>query len=227
MTAVAISCGRDAPPIVRLVAGALRRAAGRRSSAWIIRCMRGICVLESEKDSQHLSITFAKGAVHVKSGISKPAKLHITINWGKYAEPDYKPQMKGAWLHPLFTLGLLRLLAPSASGWEEAAERFWAVASKVPFTPSKLEVNCPSQSRRLTFGEGETAVLVEGEATQLNRLFNGEVLLLDAMMNSKLKARGTLQHLSGLSGVGVSLLMGKADKQAPKKEKEKGDESGE
>ena len=210
---ISINTEQHAPPIVHQVAGTLRQAVNRHGASLLIRLAKGACVLESTEDPQHLSLHFARGKVQVNSGISKPASLIVKINWLKIDEPGYRPRVKGAWRHPLLALCLLAVLRPRflhqrQGDWIHAAERFWAVASRIDYGPDQMVVHCPEESRTITLGEGAASVLIESSPAALNQLFNGQMVLLLGLFHRKLKAKGSLQHLTALSDAGLSLLLG-------------------
>ena len=74
--------------------------------------------------------------------------------------------------------------------------------------PTTLLVVCTDDGARLVLGDGEPEYELHGSARALNSVFTGGSVLGEDLLNGKLYAVGSLQHLAELTGRSIAWMFG-------------------
>jgi hypothetical protein len=207
---VTITVEADPPPIVRIMATTLRRAASDPKLAATLGKLRGVAVFKSAGDPQAVTMRFDRGSVHVERGVATDAGVVIEADLATLNEPDPpKPKVRGAGRHLLFALGLAKVIDPPKPRWQDAVAPFWAFAGSGPGMPSSLLVVDTDTGERLTVGDttGPPDVELHGPTTRLQTALSGNSVLGEDVLGGKLRMVGRLQHLAVLTGRSLDYLM--------------------
>jgi hypothetical protein len=204
---VIIETAPDSPPIVLGTAARLKRSAADPSRARRMQKMNGVAVLKSSTDPQAVTIRFRQGTITLHSGVAPDADLVITLD---LADPDVKPKVKGAALHPIFALAAAKVLEPPVRTWQEEAAAFWAFGGDFPRMPRSLLIRCTDDGAelRLGYGDGPPDFEVEGTAPRLRSVFSGDSIITEDWLAGKIKGVGTTEHASVITGRSIAWAMG-------------------
>jgi hypothetical protein len=201
----------DATPFVRIIAATLRSSAEHADAARKAERLRGVFALRSEKDPQALTMRFDRGRVEVTRGVASDAQVVATVDLDNMSGPDAaKSKVQGALLHPRFALGVSKLLEPKARAWQEHAHEFWAFAGARPGMPERLRVVCLDDGAFLDLGvdaEPASKYEVHGSEHALSSIFSGNSVLGQDLIEGKVYAVGSLQHVSVLTGAALDWMM--------------------
>jgi hypothetical protein len=201
----------DATPLVRIIAATLRSSASQADAARKAERLRGVFALRSAKDPQAVTMRFDRGRVEVTRGVAADAQVVATVDLDNMNGPDAaKPQVQGAILHPLFALGVSKLLEPKPRPWTEHAQAFWVFASERHGMPAQLRVVCLDDGATLDLGapsESTSHYEIHGAAPALVSTFSGASVFGQDLLDGKLYAIGTLQHASVLTGAFLEWMM--------------------
>ncbi len=108
----------DAPPFARGVGTIVKRAAAHPRVAKRLARMKGVLGLQSSSDLQKATVWFDRGRIRLAGGLADDAGVVITLDPN---DAEAKPKIKGAARHPLFALGLAKVLEPPTGTWQEEA----------------------------------------------------------------------------------------------------------
>jgi hypothetical protein len=198
-------------PIVLIFKKMLENALSNRDHAQTARAIDGSFSLVSSTDPQSLTITVDGSTIRLKHGVSKQSKIIIRLDFARMSEPGYKPRITGLFKHPLFAYKVGKFLSFPPSNWADNAKRFWEVAGSVKGMPDAIKLTSTNEGRELTLGEGENVVEILGSSTSLSDLFSGSSVLINELLQGNLQMRGTLKHMTVLSGVTLQSMMGGLD----------------
>jgi hypothetical protein len=200
-----VTRGRDAPPIVRILAASLRRAAARPDVAKQLSRLRGRVALRSTVGPQAATIEFSGDAVHVTHGVARDADLVIAGDIDTMGRPGApKPKVTGVVRHPRLALGVGKVLdAPPLGGWRAAVDEFWSWAHDEPGRPQQLLTVCTDvgEGDHLVGQPGGSCVEVHGPAWALLAVFTGGDHLGAAVLEGRLQAVADFPTLSRFVGV--------------------------
>jgi hypothetical protein len=200
----------DAPPIVRILGGTLRRAAAQPKLARTMDRMTGRVALRSTVDPQAATIAFDRGNVRVTHGVDPNADVVISADLNTMGQPGAaKPKVKGAARHLGLALRISKVLEPpTPGGWAGAAQDFWVRAADQPGTPDQLRVVCTDDGEQRMFGrDGGTIVEMHGPAWCLLNLFTGGDHLGAAILEHRVQTVADFPVLSAFVGVITRLML--------------------
>ncbi|HEV2369705.1 MAG TPA: hypothetical protein VGR90_07505, partial [Acidimicrobiales bacterium] len=162
-------------------------------------------------DRQSVTVRFDRGRVQLTRGVAPDAGLVITLDFDNMSGPGApKPQVKGAMRHPLLGLSVARVLEPPTGTWQEEAARFWSFASSEPRMPGSMLVVCTDEGGQLRLGaaDGPPAYELHGPASALVSVFSGQTIAGQEFLAGKLKAVGSFEHASVLTGRSIGWVLG-------------------
>jgi len=199
----------DAPPIVRMLATTLRRAAADPKLAATMTKMHGVAALKSTNDAQAVTLRFARGTVDLERGVAPDATVVIEADLATMNDPTPpKPKISGAARHPQFALALGKVLDPPKGTWQDAAREFWVFASPHPGMPQALEIVNTETGERLLLGGGEPRCELHGNSHWLTVVLTGNSVFGEDLLAGKLAFVGTLQHVAVLTGRSIAYALG-------------------
>lgn len=204
----------DSPtPLVRLLAGALRRSAAAAPDA--LARMNGVAAVCSAHDPQAATLRFGDGRVHLEHGRADDADVVITLDLALDGLPDApKPKVKGAAAHPRFALALGKMLEPPEPEWRPAADEFFRLIGTRPYVPPAIEFVDTTSGSRHTVGHaspGEPVYEIHGPADRIVKLCLGGAFLLEEMEAGRMTARGSMAGGVSITGAGLALGLGQID----------------
>ena len=206
---VQITLEDDPTPLVRILGATLRRSARNPALESKLRSMHGVVALKSSVDPQAATIRFDKGRLSLEHGVAADSGVVIEVDLTKMNEPDApKPKVKGAAKHLKLALDAGKVLDPPAGAWQDEAIAFWEFARNHPRMPARLDVVCTDDGARMVLGGGEPHYELYGSARALNSVFTGGSVLGEDLLNGKLCAVGSLQHLAELTGRSIAWMFG-------------------
>jgi len=198
----------DPVPIVLMFKTMLEHALSNRNHAEVAGSVQGSFSLVSTTDPQSLTIGIDDNVISIQRGVSRHSKITIHLDFTKIAEPGYKPKLTGMFKHPLFAYKVGKLLTFPPSNWADDAKRFWDAAKSIKGMPGAMKLISTNEGRELMLGEGEDLVEIIGSSLSLASLFSGSSVLINDLMQGKLQMRGTLKHMTVLSGVTLQSMVG-------------------
>ncbi len=200
-----ISTEADPPPIVRIMATTLRRAAREPKLAATMQKMQGIAALKSSTDPQAATIRFKRGAVAIERGVADDVDVVIEADLATMNDPrPPKPKVSGAARHPQFALALAKVLDPPKGSWSDAARAFWTFAATHPEMPAALEIVNSDDGERLLLGAGEPRVELHGSGHWLTVVLSGNSVLGEDILAGKLQFVGALQFVAVMTGRSIA-----------------------
>jgi hypothetical protein len=206
---VEIALEDDPTPIVRILGATLRRSARNPALESKLRSMKGVVALKSSVDPQAVTMRFDKGKIHLERGVAADTGVLIEVDINKMNEPDApKPKVKGAGKHLMLALAAGKVLDPPPGPWQDEARAFWDFVHAYPRTPAAMLVVCTDDGAQLLLGESPPEYELHGSARALNSVFTGNSVLGDDLLNGKLEAVGSLQHLAELTGRSIAWMFG-------------------
>jgi hypothetical protein len=208
---VHIALEDDPTPLVLIIGATLRRSARNPALESKLRGMQGVVALKSSVDPQAVTMRFDKGRVALERGVAADSGIVIEADLTKMSEPNApKPKVKGAAKHLKLALAVSKVIDPPPGTWQEEARAFWEFAHAHPRMPRALLVVCTDDDARgrLVLGEGEPEYELHGSARALNSVFTGGSVLGEDLLNGKLYAVGSLQHLAELTGRSIAWMFG-------------------
>jgi hypothetical protein len=202
----------DATPLVMIIGTTLRRAVGNPALDRKAKRLRGVFALKSAKDPQAVTMRFRNGRVELARGVSADAQVIVTVDLDNMNGPDApKLKLEGARRHPLFALGVGKLLEAPSRPWAEYAHEFWAFAGSGPDMPELLHVVCLDDGATLDLGAehspGQTYE-IHGTALVLTSIFSGSSVFGQDLLGGKVFAIGSTRHASILTGRLLDWAMG-------------------
>ena len=207
--AVQIRLEEDPTPLVRILGATLRRSLRDPALESKMKGMRGVVALKSSVDPQAATIRFDKGKVALERGVAADTGVVIEADLTKMNEPNApKPKVKGAAKHLKFALAVSKVIDPKPGEWQDEAHMFWGFAHAHPRMPATLLVVCTDDGSRLVLGNGEPEYELHGSARALNSVFTGSSVLGEDLLDGKLCAVGSLQHLAELTGRSIAWMLG-------------------
>ena len=162
-----------------------------------IQGLKAVFSIRSSKDHQAVTFRIDEEAVHLSPGVAPDAAIVITMDFDR---PEDKPRISNLWRHPLLSLPL--------PNWADSAKRFWSASRDLPHMPARLIITCSDEQRSLSFGEGEPRVELIATAKVLEQLLVGNTLLVQELISGKVRIRGKLQHMAGLTQACQKLMLG-------------------
>jgi hypothetical protein len=204
-----VSLEEDAPPLTRGLARDLRRRLEDPDFAALTGACRGVAVVRSAATPQAVTFRLADGAVAVTHGAASDADVTLTV---ELDDAQAEPEIEAGEAHSELRDWLLRLLDAPHPPWPEAAERFWATASKLPGAPAGLRIVDLDSGEERRFGEnGSRAYEIHGSAELLVRVLTAQELLIEAAHRGRVFVLGSMPELSVLTGAGFALAFGDDD----------------
>jgi hypothetical protein len=198
----------DPPPIVRIVATTLRRAAADAKLAAVLEKMHGVAALKSASDPQAATMRFDRGVILVERGVAADVGVVIEADFATMNDPTPpKPKVTGAARHLQFALALGKVLDPPKGNWRDAGHHFWEFAGTRPGMPAALEVVNTDNGERILLGGGEPRAELHGSAHWLTVALSGNSLIGEDIVAGKLRFVGTLAHLATLTGHSIDLML--------------------
>ncbi len=191
----------DPTPVVLILATTLRRAEQSPKLAAMMQKAKGNVALRSTVDPQAATIRFQRGRVLVERGVAADVHVTIATDLNRMADEDApKPQVSGALTHLRLALTASKVLEPPLGTWQQEATRFWASASTQAGMPSGLRVVCRDDGAELILGTEPAEFEIHGSAPRLTAVFSGGSVFGEDVLNGKLYAVGSLQHLAEITG---------------------------
>jgi hypothetical protein len=203
----------DATPLVRIIAKTLRDSTADAGDAHKAERLRGVFALRSEKDPQAVTMRFERGRVTLHRGVAPDAQVVVTADLDNMSGPDAaKPKVQGALRHPLFALGVSKLLEPKPRPWTEHAHAFWAFARERPGMPEQLRVVCIDDGSSVDLGnttstDADACYEIHGSAPALVSIFSGGSVFGQDLLDGKVYAIGSLRHTSIVTGGFLDWMM--------------------
>ncbi|MBT4159692.1 MAG: hypothetical protein HOC70_14055 [Gammaproteobacteria bacterium] len=195
----------DAPPLVRVFANRFRLSLQRPQSQDLVSSLETVFSLKSTKNAQAVTITVSKGKLELTHGVAPNSDIVVSMD---FDNPKASTHMSGQWRHPFAAYRVGKLLSLPLPNWADSAKRFWAMTCNEPNVPAKVTITCTDEDRSLSFGEGETATEIIGRSAVLEDVLAGNTLMLHLVIGGKLRYRGTMEHLAGLSQAGQKIMLG-------------------
>jgi hypothetical protein len=206
---VQIALEDDPTPLVRIVGAMLQRSARNPALQSKLQAMRGVVALKSSVDPQAVTIRFDKGRVTLEHGVASDSGVVIEADLLRMNEPNApKPKVRGVPRHPMLALAVSKVLDPPAGSWQDEARAFWEFSRDHPRMPRTMLVVCTDDGSRLTLGDGTPEYELHGSAPALMSVFSGGSVLGDDLLNGKLYAVGSLQHMAELTGRSIAWMFG-------------------
>jgi hypothetical protein len=204
---IALSVEDDPPPVVRAIVRDLAACLEDRSFADATRRAAGVVGIRSASTPQAVTLRIADGAISIAHGTAEDAEVTATAELS--GGEDAHPRIEGSGKRPELAEWLSRLLEPPAPRWPEAAERFWAVLSRMRGAPDGLLVVDLDGGDRRRFGsEAGSACEIQGSPDGLLSVLTGRVSLMEAAFEGTVYVRGRFPDLSVLSGAGFRIRYG-------------------
>ena len=213
MSAPVIVVDDEAPPVVRGVGTTLKRAAAHPGLARRLARMKGVLALRSSVDPQQVTVRFRRGLIDLAPGVARDADVVITVDFNNLTGPDAaKPKVEGALRHPMFALGVAKVLEPPSAPWPDEAAAFWDFAKDFPRVPRSLRVVCTDDGTESWYGEppagGRAEYEIHGTAAALVSVFSGTTILGEDYLNGRICAVGSFEHGSVLTGRSIAWALG-------------------
>jgi hypothetical protein len=213
-----ITTDGDGPPIVRILAQTLRRAAAQPKLAKRMDTLNGRVALRSTTDPQAATIHFQRGIITVSTGVDPATDVVISADLNTMGHPGApKPKVKGALTHLRLALGAGTVLDPPVpGGWDGAAERFWLWADGRRGRPDALRIVCTDDGRERWFGDPAAAGAhgsrceLHAPAVTLVNIFTGGDHLGAALIEGRVQALGTFPVITELVGLATTNMFGDA-----------------
>ena len=204
---VAITTEDDPTPLVLILANTVRRSAAANPGQ--LAKLRGVAAVRSVKDPQAVTLRFDKGDVHLEHGVAADVGVTIGLDFDLDGLPEAPaPKVTGAARHPLFALGLAKVLEPPMPTLEEAATEFWAAAHAMHGMPSGLLVRATDADASVTLGD-ETTERFEllGPTDRLVRILTGQSPALVEVQEGRCHVRGSLAAAAALTRATVHVAL--------------------
>ncbi len=200
----------DPPPIVLIVATALRRAEQTPKLAALMEKASGNVALRSTVDPQAATIRFQRGRIRVERGVASDTHVTISTDLNRMNDEDApKPKVSGAATHLRLALIAGKVLDPPIGTWQEEAARFWAQVARHPGSPAGLRIVCLDDRSELSLGASPAAYEIHGTAHRLTALFSGNTVFGEELLAGHLYGVGSLQHTAELTGRSLAFMMGR------------------
>jgi hypothetical protein len=201
-----VSVEEDAPPLTRGLASELRRRLGDPDFATATGACAGVAAVRSASTPQAVTFRVADGSVAVSHGAAGNADVTVTVDLD---DDQAEPEIEADEAHADLRDWVLSLLDPPRPPWPEAAERFWATASKLPGAPAGLRIVELDSGEERRFGEnGSRAYEIHGSAEPLVRVLTAQQPLIEAAHRGRVFVLGSFSELSVLTGAGFALAFG-------------------
>jgi hypothetical protein len=205
--AIAVSVEDDPPPVVRAIARDLGACLEDPSFADLTRRVVGVVAIRSASTPEAATLRIADGSVSIAHGKANDAEVTATAELSGSQSAD--PRIEGSGDRPELAQWLSWVLDPPAPRWPEAAERFWAVLSRMRGAPDALLVVDVDGGDRRRFGaENGAACEIHGTPAGLVTVFTGRATLMEAAFERAVHVRGRFPDLSVLSGAGFEIRYG-------------------
>jgi hypothetical protein len=201
----------DAPPLVRILAASLARAAARPNEARRMRRLHGRVGLRSTTGPQAATVDFAGGVVHVTPGVGHEVDVLIEADLDTMGRPGApRPKVSGVIRHPRLALGAGQVLdARPPGGWPGAVDALWDWAEGQDGRPGLLRVVCSDDGAEHVAGQhGGTRVEVHGPAWALLAVFTGADHLGAAVMKGRVQVLADFAAVSRFVGVLTRYMLG-------------------
>ncbi len=202
--AIKITTEADPTPLVRLLAGTLRRASSTSVAGRLAR-MKGVACIRSLDDPQAATIRFVRGDIHLVHGVADDVQVSIAMDLENDGLPGApKPVVEGAARHPRLALSLSKVLDPPVPGWQALADSFWRDIDGHPNLPSKVLVVATDSGEKHALGDGtDTPFEVHGPSDRLTKVFTGAAFLAEEAQAGRMHVSGSLAGLIGLTQAGI------------------------
>lgn len=205
---VVIELEEDPSPIVKIIGATLRRSARDKGLRSKMSGLKGTFGLRSKFDPQAVTITFASGRIVVVSGVVGDPDVVVSVDLNNMSGPGAdKPKVQGALKHPAFALAVGKLLEPPTGTWQEEAARFWEFAKTAKFAPTGLKVVNTDDRSSVSFGSGQLFE-IHAPAHELMKVFTGNAVFAQELLEGKLHAIGDLGQAASLTGRTIGLMLG-------------------
>ena len=201
----------DAPPMARVLATTLRRAAADPALAGHLRSLKGRFALKSSKDPQGATIVFGEGRVEVLGGVSRDADVVVTADLDQMGQPGApKPKVSGALLHPVLAWKASKVLGGKApGGWQDVVREFVRKAEGRSGLPDPLlVVNTDDGSELRVGGPGKPQLELHGAEDVLVALFGGDLHPADAWFRGRISVLADFATVTRFAGLAQSLMFG-------------------
>lgn len=205
--AIALSIEDDAPPAVRAIARDLAACLADPSFADATWRVRGMVRVRSASTPEAVTLRIADGTVSIYHGADDDAEVTATAELS--GTGNARPRIEGSGERPELAEWVSRVIVPPTRPWPEAAERFWAVLSRMPGAPEALlVVDIEADAERRFGSEGARACEIHGAPDGLVSVFTGRTSLMEAAFEGTVYMRGRFSDLSVLSGAGFEIRYG-------------------
>ncbi len=195
----------EAPPLVRVFANTLKLTLEQPKGRKLAAAAKGIFSLQSTRGPQAVTIDIGVDEIKLTHGCSDRSQLVLQMDFNN---PKLAPKVIGLFRHPLLAYRIGKLLSVPLPNWADSAKRFWAATHELSDMPDKLIITCTNEERSLSFGGGDSQVELYGSSNHLESMLVGNSLLVQDTIAGKIRFRGTLQHMAGLSQACQKLMLG-------------------
>lgn len=197
-----VTAGRLTPFVLR-IACRLRRASGVTTGDDAGVPLRGVAAIRSRVDPQAATIRFSADEIRVEHGTTVDADTTLWVDPVSFASVEEAREVSDP-----FADAVDALLAPRPRPWQAAAREFWEATHDRPGTPRGIRVVCTDDGSDLVLGSGGVEVELHGRAANLVAYFQGDLLLLTAIIGGLLRIRGSINDVSVMQGNGLAAALG-------------------
>lgn len=195
----------DAPLLTRVFANRMRLCLQRPGSLETIRGLTATFALKSTTNAQAVTIKIEGDQIALAHGVDADCQIVIHMD---FDDPKSPESVEGFWRHPRLARRIGNLMRLPLPNWVDSAKRFWAMTDGQPHMPAGITIVCTNENRSLNFGALEDTVEIIGRSASLEEVFAGTSLLLQAVTSGKVRYRGPIRYLAGLSGAGQKVMLG-------------------
>ena len=202
-----IEVEKDAPPVVAAIARDLADCLDDPRFAERTAAVRGTVAIRSADTPEAATIRIADDVISIFHGIAPGADVVATARLAGGGERE--PRIEGSEQKPELAEWVARVVDPPPPSWADAAQRFWAVLSKLPGAPGLLRVVEVDSGDERRFGDGGgSACEIQGPEDGLVPVFTGRVSAMEAAYDGTVQVRCSFPDLSVLSGAGFRVRYG-------------------
>ncbi len=207
---VVIEVEDDPTPMVLILAATLRRSARVPKLAARMAKAKGNIAMRSTVDPQAATVRFERGRVLVVNGVAPDAHVTIAADVNRMSdEQPPKPKVDGALGHLRLALLANKVLEPPHGTWRQEGANFFAFAASSPAAPRGMRVVCTDDGSEQNFGDCSNIEFeLHGSEHALLNVFCGNTVLGQDLLDAKLHAVGSLQHLAQLTGRSIAWMLG-------------------
>lgn len=207
----------EASPFVRVIASLLGFALRDDGLAAKAARAKGTLVLRSPAGNPTATLVFSPETITLSNGNTGGADIVVTAD---FERPESSPTIDGVFAHPIFGYLVLPLLNVKLPHWRQSAGTFWQLAEGQPAMPKQLTITCTDDNQSVSYSCSDTvedhgeyvdaddsAEILANRAT-LERLLVGHAILVSEAIAGRVKFRGNVKQMAGISQMCQKLLLG-------------------